>query len=277
MRAAAAEAGMRGSVGLATDSPGHAPGEAFADVAFAADRWPWQRSLNWETPRPGRRRLVVTVLAAVVATLLELSGFDTLMRGRLAHERTASASAPIMVRLEDLLPEPPPEMQPSSRRPVSAIARPTAPNASGAERPRRPRTDPVDVPTTAAASPPLLVDHDGRARVPDGSALVAPKDGARMFRHDSAVPYAQTRFEQAFVPRDEDLAHEFIRRTTVRHTWHTPWGSQITCAASMTIVLLGGCGWGLAPRATAEELQRMRADPPPSKPDKAMVLRLRSA
>jgi hypothetical protein len=123
----------------------------------------------------------------------------------------------------------------------------------------------------------LLVDHDGRARLPDGSALVAPKDGARMFRHDSAVPYAQTRYEQAFVPRDEDLAHEFIRRTTVKHTWHTPWGSQITCAASMTIVLLGGCGWGLAPRATAEELQRMRADPPPSKPDKAMVSRLRGA
>jgi len=146
--------------------------------------------------------------------------------------------------------------------------------APGAERPRRPRTDVVDAP---AASPPLLVERDGRALLPDGSAVVAPKDGARMFRHDSAVPYAQTRFEQAFVPRDEDLAHEFIRRTTVKHTWRTPWGSQITCAASMTIVLLGGCGWGLAPRATAEELQRMRADPPPSKPDKSMVLRLRGS
>ncbi|WP_395680224.1 hypothetical protein [Dokdonella sp.] len=268
---------MRGSAGSATDSRGHAPGEAFAGVAFAAERRPWQRSLNWETPRPGRRRLVVAVLAAVVATLLELSGFDALMRGRVAHERRAPASAPIVVRLEDLLPEPPPEMQPSSRMPASAITRTTARTAPGAERPRRPRTDVVDAPAAAAASPPLLVERDGRALLPDGSALVAPKDGARMFRHDSAVPYAQTRFEQAFVPRDEDLTHEFIRRTTVKHTWRTPWGSQITCAASMTIVLLGGCGWGLAPRATAEELQRMRANPPPSKPDKSMVLRLRGS
>ena len=129
---------MRGSAGSATDSRGHAPGEAFAGVAFAAERRPWQRSLNWETPRPGRRRLVVAVLAAVVATLLELSGFDALMRGRVAHERRAPASAPIVVRLEDLLPEPPPEMQPSSRMPASAITRTTARTAPGAERPRRP-------------------------------------------------------------------------------------------------------------------------------------------
>jgi len=92
-----------------------------------------------------------------------------------------------------------------------------------------------------------------------------------MFRHDSPVPYAQTRFEQAFAPRDEDLGHELIRRTTVKHTWRTPWGSQITCSASMTLMFLGGCGWGLAPRATAEELRRMRADPPPSKPDKSAL------
>ena len=73
------------------------------------------------------------------------------MRGRVAHERRVRASTPIVVRLEDLLPEPPPETQPSSRMPVSAIARPTARTAPGAERPRQPRTEAVDAPAAAAA------------------------------------------------------------------------------------------------------------------------------
>ena len=264
---------MRGGTRSVVAGSGLEPGQAFARVAFAADRRPWQRSLRWERYRPGPRRLVVTALVAIVATLLELSGFDALMRERFDRTHEAVASAPFVVHFEDLLPAPPPEPEPVRRAHDSAVAGARAParRERTEERPRRPR-DALDVaPAVPVETPPLLVDRDGRALLPDGRVLVAPKDGAAMFRHDSPVPYAQTRFEQAFAPRDEDLGHELIRRTTVKHTWRTPWGSQITCSASMTLMFLGGCGWGLAPRATAEELRRMRADPPPSKPDKSAL------
>jgi hypothetical protein len=254
------------------------PGTAFARFAFVADRGPWQRSLRGRSQRPGRRHVAAAVAAAVVATLLELAGFDALMRERFDHARTAVASMPIVVRIEALLPEPPPEPQPSRRMPVvpGTAARASIRPERGDERLRRRHEAEAeaDVQGAPAESLPLLVDRDGRALLPGDRAPVAPKDGAAMFRHDSPVPYAPTRFEQAFVPRDEDLGHELVRRSTIKHTWRTPWGSRITCAASMTIVLLGGCGWGLAPRATPEELQRMRADPPPSKPEKSGALRL---
>lgn len=264
---------MRGGTRSVVAESGLEPGQAFARVAFAADRRPWQRSLRWERYRPGPRRLVVTALVAIVATVLELSGFDALMRERFDRAREAIASTPFVVHIEDLLPAPPPEPEPAHRALDAAVAgaRPSARSERIEARPRRPRDAP-EVAPTAPVQAPLLVDRDGRALLPDGQALVAPKDGAAMFRHDSLVPYAPTRFEQAFAPRDEDLGHELIRRTTVKHTWRTPWGSQITCSASMTLMFLGGCGWGLAPRATAEELRQMRADPPPSKPDKALRL-----
>lgn len=269
---------MHGGERSRRDAGGLAPGEAYAQVAFDADRRPWQRSLRWESHRPGRRPLFVMGLAAIAATLLELAGFDVLMRERVDRERKAIATMPIIVRIEDPFPEPPPEPQPSRRTPASPAAGASASMRArrGDESPRRWRAAEASVPRAPTEAPPLLVDSDGRALLPDDHAHVLPKDGATLFRHDSPVPYSQTRFEQAFAPRDEDLGHELIRRSTIKHTWRTPWGGQITCVASMTIVLLGGCGWGLAPRATAEELRLMRADPPPSKPDKSALRRLGS-
>lgn len=269
---------MRIDTKPAAEAGGSVPDDAFACVEFAADRRPWQRSLRWESPRPGRRRLLVTVFAAIAATLLELSGFDALMRGHFDRARKGGASTPIVVRMEDLSPAPPPEPQPSRRTStdLATTARASAQIGRPDARPQLHREAEASPPDAPAEPPPLLVDRDGRALLPGDRAPVAPKDGARMFRHDSPVPYSETRFEQAFAPRDEDLGHELIRRSTIKHTWRTPWGSQITCVASMTVVLLGGCGWGLAPRATEEELRRMRADPPPSKPDKSALRLLAS-
>jgi hypothetical protein len=60
----------------------------------------------------------------------------------------------------------------------------------------------------------------------------------------------------------ESLADEIVRRTTYARTWTTRSGTRIECATSLLMAGLGVCGWGVAPRATAEELRAMRADPP---------------
>ena len=60
----------------------------------------------------------------------------------------------------------------------------------------------------------------------------------------------------------ESLGAELVRKTTYTHTWHTRSGTRIQCMTSLVMAGLGICGWGVEPRATAEELRAMRADPP---------------
>ena len=59
-----------------------------------------------------------------------------------------------------------------------------------------------------------------------------------------------------------------MREAVISKAWRTPWGTVIECKASLVLVGLGGCGWGLAPRLTIDELKALRAPdlPLPPKP-----------
>lgn len=81
--------------------------------------------------------------------------------------------------------------------------------------------------------------------------------------HRSPLPYAPTPFEPFWVPRDETLLGEWVRKATRSTSWETQGGTRISCTA---FLFFGGCGWGPAPRVSIEELKRMRADPPMPRP-----------
>lgn len=81
--------------------------------------------------------------------------------------------------------------------------------------------------------------------------------------HRSPLPYAPTKFEGMWAPRDESLLGEWVRNATRSKSWDTQGGTRISCSA---FLFFGGCGWGPAPRVSIEELKRMRADPPMPRP-----------
>lgn len=151
----------------------------------------------------------------------------------------------------------------------------TPPAASTAPQPSAPSTLPVSAMTVVTVAPALdLYTTQGGIKLRD--TTLAPAANPDTFpshsrlsdplRHRDPLPYASTRFEKTWRPRDETLGDALLRKVTVSHTWRTHAGTQISCT---WLLIVGGCGWGLAPRATAEELKRMRADPPMPNPSAA--------
>jgi hypothetical protein len=190
-----------------------------------------------------------------------------------------SRSQPIQVRLIEIAESPPaPAFEPPAQ-PLVLLPPPTAPIR------RAPRVHAITsrepVATTArveappspppSAPPPLrLVGTDGRILLPDSmtaspSASVATTDEPPLrdaFARRNPVPYTPTRFDKYFPPVEETLGGEIVRKTTVTRTFLTPWGTQITCSASLLMFGMGGCGWGYAPQLSADEMHAMHADPP---------------
>jgi len=121
----------------------------------------------------------------------------------------------------------------------------------------------------SAAAPLRLYGRTGSVLLPDtqGSAVeTAPfPDRPRVaqegnpFVHHSPLPYTPTRLDKYWPSTRETLGGELVRKATVKRAWRTPWGTQVEC---VWVLFFGGCRWGPEPRATAEELQQMRVDPP---------------
>ena len=121
----------------------------------------------------------------------------------------------------------------------------------------------------SAPTPLRLYDPTGRLLLPDpqsaNAASVRFPDRPRVaqegnpFVHRSPLPYTPTRLDKYWPSTRETLGGELVRKATVKRAWRTPWGSQVECA---WVLFFGGCGWGPEPRATAEELQQMRVEPP---------------
>jgi hypothetical protein len=114
-----------------------------------------------------------------------------------------------------------------------------------------------------------LFDANGRVVLPTpaderavdafGSIDRRPEYAADPLKHRRALPGHTTRFERDWIPANETLAGEWIRKGTVKKQWDTRGGNRVQCAL---MVVIPGCSWGWAPRVTIEELQAMRADPP---------------
>jgi hypothetical protein len=183
----------------------------------------------------------------------------------------------IRLRLIDATPETIVEPVPSvpartGLRARQAMARPTGPGNGGRHEPARPL--PVDAESagsdTSKQEPPALFDADGRPVLPTsaneradgafGSTYRQPEYAANPLKHRPALPGRTTRFERDWIPANETLAGEWIRKGTVKKQWDTRGGNRVQCTL---MVVIPGCSWGWAPRVTIEELQAMRADPPP--------------
>ncbi|MFC5489427.1 hypothetical protein [Dokdonella soli] len=134
---------------------------------------------------------------------------------------------------------------------------------------RLPSGDSTPAARPVSSAPRLdLYTTDGQVRLPETAPALSaeirefPTRTPRgdPFARRNPLPYTPTRLDRLWLfPRGETLAGELTRKATVSHTWRTPWGTQITCA---WVLIAGGCGWGIPPRAPIEELKRMRADPP---------------
>jgi hypothetical protein len=235
-----------------------------------------------------RLRRRVALVAALLLNVAFLVVLDHLMqpgvKRRSAGARPEVADV-LLVRLIE--PSPPAVVVPTEAPPsvVSASATAPRPRRASADGSRAPvvkettatdeqHSDNADDRAAAVAIPSepaelRLYDRTGSVLVPDmhkaeGTSTVFP-DRPRVaqegnpFVHRSPLPYTPTRLDQYWPPVRETLGGELVRKATVKKSWRTPWGTQIECA---WVLFFGGCGWGPEPRATAEELKQMRADPP---------------
>ena len=207
-------------------------------------------------------------LALAVSLLLNLAFLLALRFGAMPHRsvRLTPTHAALQVRLIDSSPaqalSAPLESAPA------LLSEHGVPEHVASKRLHESRSTSVPVvPVEEQPAPTLrLFGDDGRVLIPQ-DASHAESFPAQRADHDAfvranPVPYAPTRFERVWAPRDETLGEALVRETTVTHTWRTPWGTQVSCTAQLVLGVIGGCGWGFAPTAPIEELQRMRADPP---------------
>jgi hypothetical protein len=203
-----------------------------ASLQFANDRLPWQRSLRWEKPPRGGRRLLLGLLFALLVTVLELGGFALGMRSYRTHPPAPRVAQPMqIVRIEAITetPPPPPEPEPPPfvRRPSKiAIAPPevhtTPPPASQAEDSNAMR---ARIGGAAAATPapaPQLFNPDGSIRLGSAPVLAppaAPKNTfeagkarwAEIEKRGNPIDCHKTRFAQAFAP-DESAGDKVARK-----------------------------------------------------------------
>jgi|GEM_PF-1549957 len=236
-------------------------------------------------PEPAERRRRLAALTSVIA--LHLMFAIAAYRAAQPHRPDAARVPPAVdgvmhLRLIDDLPDPSPAA--GAPVPPAVLSTPSIPvpaSASGAVAPpyRPPSSEiaapqaPAGADTAAAADrdgdvpTPLWIERDGAPRLP--ASVAAPRTFSNRplreagapdpLAHRSPLPYAPTRFEKDWAPRDETLGGQWLREHTVSRTVDLPQGYQVRC---MWMLILGGCGWGKAPQATIEELKAMRADPP---------------
>lgn len=236
-----------------------------------------------ELDADARLRRQVALAAALLLNVVFLVVLDHLMQPGATRRSAGARPEAADVLLVRLI-----ELQPAELVPIEAPSSAVSPPAV-APRPRRSVTDgsraagakagvaadaqrSENTEDRAAAEEPAelrLYDRTGSVLVPDmqkadGAAMAFP-DRPRVaqqgnpFVHRSPLPYTPTRLDKYWPSVRETLGGELVRKATVKKAWRTPWGTQVECA---WMLFFGGCGWGPEPRATAEELKQMRADPP---------------
>ena len=206
-----------------------------------------------------RRRLALAVSLLLNFAFLLALHFETAPHARVDAWRAERALQVRLIEPQPVLPAP---VAPDSAPPPPTSATPPAQRHV----PAPVRAQPPAARTETPPSPPLnLFGLDGRILIPqidsNDSRFPTQATTSDTLARRNTLPYAATYFEGAWVPRDETLGGEVVRRTTSTHRWLTPWGTQIVCSATW-LLAFGGCGWGFVPTAPIEELQRIRADPP---------------
>ncbi|PZQ18300.1 MAG: hypothetical protein DI564_03020 [Rhodanobacter denitrificans] len=224
-------------------------------------------------PGERRRRLVALTTVLVLHLLFAVAAYRAAQLHRPGMAPAPPAAGGVMhLRLIDAGPDPiaapaaPPMPMPMPMPSVSSSAPPRA--AAGAATAIPPTADAAATSAPDRGEPaPRWIDRSGAPRMP--APVAAPRtfsnrplreaDAPDPLAHRSPLPYAPTRFEKYWAPRDETLGGQWLREHTVSRTVDLPQGYQLRCT---WMLILGGCGWGKAPQATIEELRAMRADPP---------------
>ena len=241
-----------------------------AQLRLADESSRWQRSLRWHKPARDWRRLLPGLVVGFLCTALPIAMFDAGMRTELRRLRALAPDVPILVSLLSE-PEPSPPVEVPAAEPPTTRTTPRDRRARPLEAPSPPAVTATQEVVAPQPAPLQLFGRDGAIRLPDSGSAGQKTFGApdgKPLAHDNPVPYEETRFDRMMPSIHESLGGELVRRTTYTHTWHTRWGTRIQCATSLVMAGLGICGWGVEPRATADELRAMRADPPmPKAPD----------
>ena len=240
-----------------------------AELTLADEPRRWQRSLRWHKPARDWRWSLPGLVVGFLCTALPIAMFDAGMRTELRRLRALAPDVPIQV---ELLSEP--EPSPLVEVPVEPPTTRTTPRdrrARPVEAPSPPAVTGTQEPVAPQPAPLQLFGQDGAVRLPESAAGDRKSFGVpegKPLAHENPLPYDATRFDRMAPSVRESLGDEIVRRTTYTHTWTTRSGTRIQCATSLLMAGLGLCGWGVAPRATAEELRAMRADPPMPKAPK---------
>ncbi|HUD43122.1 MAG TPA: hypothetical protein VMR06_14115 [Dokdonella sp.] len=226
-------------------------------------------------PGERQRRLAALTLALVLHGLFAIAAYRAAQLHRPdAAPAPRTADEVMHLRLIDAGPDPiaapaVPAPPPSSATPMPYVSAPAAPRAAADDTAAAPlAADTGATPEPDRTDPaPRWIERDGTPRLP--APVAAPRTFSNRplreagapdpLAHRSPLPYAPTRFEKDWAPRDETLGGQWLREHTVSRTVDLPQGYQVRCT---WMLILGGCGWGKAPQATIEELRAMRADPP---------------
>jgi hypothetical protein len=225
--------------------------------------------------RDDQRRVRFAICASLIAHVVLFA----LIRLCATSQPIASLdSGAIRLRLIDAAPAPigvpaalvPVRIPPRSDQ-ANTMTRPAARGSGGPHERTQSLPAHSESPAGSASKPDAgaLFDADGRVVLPppaDERAVDAfastyrrPEYAADPLMHRRALPGRATRFERDWIPANETLAGEWIRKGTVKKQWDTRGGNRVQCTL---MVVIPGCSWGWAPRVTIEELQAMRADPP---------------
>lgn len=145
-------------------------------LEFGSDRLPWQRSLRWGKPPRDRRRIVFGLLAALLATALQLIGFGLGMRSYHVHPPASRPIQVVSIDQQPLLPIPPEPVPPQivARPSRIAIEPPRAKTPPPAPRPAE-DSDAMRARMGSAgtAAPPQLFNPDGSIQM-GGTESIAP-------------------------------------------------------------------------------------------------------
>ena len=152
---------------------------ALAELRFR-DAQPWQRSLRWAVPPRDRRLFRLGLAAALLATLLELTGLAVIMKPVRSPRAAATPIQVVSIDLEQEFPIPPEPVPPAIvTRPSKIAVEP--PKIKTPPPPPRPAEDSdglrARIGEAGSAAPPVLFNPDGSIRMNDVApvAPVAPK------------------------------------------------------------------------------------------------------
>jgi hypothetical protein len=199
----------------------------------------------------------------LVVLLLHVVAIRWLALTRNADESPGHDDAVLVIDFIDLpaqkQPVPTPEQKPPVSKPAASAHEPIASRQTHLPAKRR-RAQPSSVP---ADEPLQLYDPDGSVRTPDDMLEQIDKsvgdqrvfsyqiphldDAKKYFYRNRALTYEGTRFDQYWIPDDQDMLTELLTRmveaTTKEITIPVPGnpGSKMVCRISL-LALGGGCG-----------------------------------